>query len=221
MEEVLCEGSLVVYRMVLGLVHTNTYLLVDQNSGQAVVIDPAARGGWIAEQAAAHGWSVSAIWLTHAHFDHIAGTAGLVEAVGPVPIALHAADLPLYRNHGGAGLFGVPLFKLPGDPDLLLEDGTTLQVGQVNFHTRSTPGHTPGHVVFIHEEECLVLCGDLIFQGGVGRTDLPGGDWNQLVESIRSRIYSLPSQAILLPGHGEKTTVGEERNENPFVQGVI
>jgi len=222
MEKILQEDSLTVYRTVLGLVKTNTYFLVDQDTGQTVVVDPADKGDWIVDQAKTKNWKISAIWLTHAHFDHIAGAAGVVDGTEyPVPIAMHPADLPLYRNHGGASFFGLPIFKLPGDPDVLLEDGAVLELGKNHFTARFTPGHSPGHVVFIQKNERFVLCGDLIFQGGVGRTDISGGDWDQLVESIRSRIYTLPSDTILLPGHGESTTVAAERTENPFVQGVI
>jgi len=222
MEEVLRLDTIAVYRVRLGFVQTNTYLVVEPASGQCVVVDPADRGAWIVEQAQAKGWEVRAIWLTHAHFDHFAGAAGVCSAApAPVSVALHRADLPLYNAHGGAALFGVPTFDLPGKPDLELQDGSELFVGAQGFHVYSTPGHSPGHVVFIHQSQKFALCGDLIFQGGVGRTDLPGGDWPELVHSIRSRIYSLPDDTILFPGHGPATTTAAERDENPFVQGVI
>jgi len=222
MQEILRFDSIVVYRAVLGMVRTNTYIAVDQASSQAVVVDPADRGSWIVEQAQQHSWTISSVWFTHAHFDHIAGAAAIADAlVDPVATALHPDDLPLFQQLGGAELFGVAGIEITGDPDLELEHGLKLKVGSSSFLVRHTPGHSPGHVIFVHEEQPFVFCGDLIFQGGVGRTDLPGGDWGVLVKSIRSEIYTLPPDTVLLPGHGEPTTVGAEQSENPYVQGVI
>jgi hydroxyacylglutathione hydrolase len=222
MQEIIRFDSIVVYRAVLGMVRTNTYVAVDQTSSEAVVIDPADRGSWIVEQAQQHNWAITSVWFTHAHFDHIAGAAAISDALGePVSTALHPGDLPLFQQLGGAELFGVAGIEIPGDPDLQLQHGLTLELGSSKFRVRHTPGHSPGHVIFVHEGQPFVFCGDLIFQGGVGRTDLPGGDWSALVKSIRSQVYSLPPDTLLLPGHGEPTTVREEQSENPYVQGVI
>jgi glyoxylase-like metal-dependent hydrolase (beta-lactamase superfamily II) len=201
----------------LGPVETNTYLAADSQKGEAIVIDPAWDGEEIALAAARRGWQIRQIWLTHAHFDHLAGAAGLVEHVQPQPpVGLHADDLPLWSLRGGAELFGFHIDPGPY-PQIKLEAGQKLEVGEVKFEVRHAPGHTPGHVIFYAKEEGVVFCGDVIFAGGIGRTDLPGGDFRQLMESIRSQVLSLPDETRLLSGHGPETTVGEERRYNPFL----
>ena len=206
-----------VLRLVLGMVETNTYLAADASSGEAVVIDPAWEGESIARAAVERGWHVRQIWLTHAHFDHLGGVVGLVKELTPAPqVALHAADLPLWQAKGGAALFGMHIDPGP-KPAILLEDGTALQIGAIKLEVRHAPGHTPGHVVFYAPDEALVFCGDLIFAGGIGRTDLPGGDYRTIIASIHNQILSLPDETRLLSGHGEETTVGEERRYNPFL----
>jgi hydroxyacylglutathione hydrolase len=202
----------------LGSVETNTYIIADDLQKQAVVIDPAWAGEFLAREVRQHDWSLTGIWLTHAHFDHIAGTADLVREFRPAPgVALHPADLPLYRAQGGAGLFG---FKIdPGpEPDMQLAGDDSLSIGEYIFEVRHTPGHTLGHVVFYCAPERVVFCGDVIFRGSIGRTDLPGGSFDQLMKSIQTQILSLPDDTRLYSGHGPETTVGFERRHNPFLQ---
>ena len=203
--------------MVLGPVMTNAYLVGDSESKTAVVIDPAWDGERIAGEAKRRGWKVEAIWLTHAHFDHIGGIAGLLKSVQPAPkIALHPVDLPLYSVQGGAALFGMRIEPAP-EPSLHLVDRQVLNLGDYCFEVRHCPGHTPGHVVFYCAKEMVVFCGDVIFEGSIGRTDLPGGDYNTLINSIRTQILTLPDETRLLSGHGGETTVGLERRTNPFL----
>ena len=203
--------------LVLGPVGTNAYLLGDPQSHSAVVVDPAWDGELILEEAKRHGWQIEQIWLTHAHFDHIGGIAGLVKGVHPAPrIALHPADLPLYYAQGGAALFGMRIGATP-EPSMRLKHGQVLSLGELSFEVRHCPGHTPGHVVFYCAAEKVLFCGDVIFWGSIGRTDLPGGDYDTLIRSIHTQTLSLPNEPRLLSGHGGETTVGYERRENPFL----
>jgi hydroxyacylglutathione hydrolase len=203
--------------MVLGPVATNAYLVGDPESHTAVVVDPAWDGELIVEEAKQRGWTIAGLWLTHAHFDHIGGAGAIMKSVSPQPpVALHPADLPLYSAGGGAALFGMRIDSTP-KPSLSLHHGQTLNLGNYTFEVRHTPGHTPGHVVFYCQEEKLVFCGDVIFWGSIGRTDLPGGNYNMLINSIHAQILSLPNNTRLLSGHGGETTVGAERRDNPFL----
>jgi len=182
-----------------------------------VVIDPAWDGKLITAEAARRGWHVSAIWLTHAHFDHIAGAAAVARDVIPAPaLALHPGDYPLYQIKGGAILFGLEIESGP-EPTISLVHGQQLQIGSIQFEVRHTPGHTPGHVVFYCPSEQLVFCGDVIFRASIGRTDLPGGDYGALLHSIETQILTLPDETILYSGHGPDTRVGVERVDNPFL----
>src|SRR5574340_959832 len=203
--------------LVLGPVQTNAYLIGDPKSGEAAVIDPAWDGDLILEAARGRGWRIAHLWYTHAHFDHIGGAAAIADASNPLPlVGLHPADHALWRMQGGAPLFG---FKIdPGpEPTIDLVDGQLLRLGEVELQVRHTPGHTQGHSILYASAMNVCFCGDLIFKGSVGRTDLPGGSAKQLLESIRSKVLSLPDETRLLSGHGPETTVGEERRSNPFV----
>jgi hydroxyacylglutathione hydrolase len=203
--------------LTLGPLENNTYLLADSAIRQAVVIDPSFGSSAVLDTLAKRGWQLAAIWLTHAHFDHIAGVSELAQAFQPgLPIALHPADLPLYQLAGGAALFGYDL-PTPPKPTVLLEHNQELVIGEHKIHVLHTPGHSPGHVVFSVADEEVVFCGDLIFYRGVGRTDLPGSSHEALLQSIRTHIFTLPPATLLFSGHGPETTVGDEIKENPFL----
>ncbi|HEX9798315.1 MAG TPA: MBL fold metallo-hydrolase [Anaerolineales bacterium] len=203
----------------LGPAQANAYLLGDRQSGRAVVIDPAWDGAFLLETAAARGWRVGQIWLTHAHFDHLGGAAALADgARQPVPVALHPADHPLWQMHGGAAPFGYTDFDPGPEPTVDLFDGMELRLGPALFTAIHAPGHTPGHMLFYCQALASLFCGDLIFAGSVGRTDLPGGNGEQLMASIQRHVLSLPDETRLLPGHGPETTVGRERASNPFLR---
>ena len=202
---------------VLGPVQTNTYLIADPETGEAVVIDPAWDGKSLASEAQQRGWRIGSIWLTHAHFDHLGGAGEAADhSSPPPPVALHPADYPLWRAQGGAPLFGMRIDPGP-EPTIDLQHGQVLKLGRNVFEVRHTPGHTPGHVVFYCPGERVVFCGDVIFAGSIGRTDLPGGDFSTLVDSIRTQILSLPDDTRLLSGHGPESTVATERAYNPFL----
>jgi glyoxylase-like metal-dependent hydrolase (beta-lactamase superfamily II) len=202
---------------VLGPVETNAYLVADESSGEAAAVDPARDGRVMVKAAQERGWRITQIWLTHAHFDHIAGAAEIVKLVEPPPsVALHPDDLALYHMQGGAPFFGMRIDPAP-EPDISLAHEGVLQLGSYAFEVRHAPGHTPGHVVFYCAAEKLVFCGDVVFNGSIGRTDLPGGSYRALLDSIEREILSLPDETRLLSGHGPETTVGQERIWNPFL----
>jgi glyoxylase-like metal-dependent hydrolase (beta-lactamase superfamily II) len=202
---------------VLGPVQTNSYLVADPETKEAAVIDPAWDGDIILKVAQERGWRIGHLWYTHAHFDHIGGAAAIADASNPLPlVALHPEDHVLWRAGGGGALFG---FKIdPGpEPTIDFAQGMKLMLGANEFEVRYTPGHTKGHCVLYNAKEKICFTGDLIFNASVGRTDLPGGDWDTLENSIRTQIFSMPHDVRLLSGHGAETTVGHEKLFNPFV----
>ncbi len=201
----------------LGPVQTNAYLIADGETREAAVIDPAWDGGLILAEAKRKALRIAHLWYTHAHFDHIGGAAAIADALNPLPlVALHPADHILWRAEGGAPLFGFRIDPGP-EPTIDLYQGQRLRLGQIEIEVRHTPGHTPGHCIFVAPAARVCFCGDLIFRSGVGRTDLPGGSWSALINSIRTQVFTLPDNTRLLSGHGQETTVGEERQLNPFV----
>jgi hydroxyacylglutathione hydrolase len=203
--------------LILGPVATNAYLIADADTGEAAVIDPAWEGHLIAAEGSRRNWHISQLWITHAHFDHMGGSGDLARELDGTPvIALHPEDRLLWDNQGGATLFGYTLPASPA-PTLNLTHNQELQLGSMRFRVLHTPGHTPGHCVFYCAEAGICFCGDLIFRNSVGRTDLPGGNWEKLVTSIRTQIFKLPDDTRLLSGHGPETTVGHEKGGNPFV----
>jgi hydroxyacylglutathione hydrolase len=201
----------------LGPAQTNAYLVADAGTRDAAVIDPSWDGEVILSEARARGWRIAHLWYTHAHFDHIGGAAAIADALNPLPlVALHPADHVLWRAGGGGALFGFDIDPGP-EPTIDLTHGQVLKLGSVRFEVRFTPGHTLGHCVLYVADAKVCFCGDLIFAGSVGRTDLPGGDFDVLSKSIREQIYTLPDDTRLLSGHGPETTVREEKRNNPFV----
>lgn len=201
----------------LGPAMTNAYLVADSETKEAAVIDPSWDGHAILTEALKRGWRIAHLWYTHAHFDHIGGAAAIADALNPLPlVALHPADHVLWRAEGGAPMFG---FKIdPGpEPTIDLYQGQILKLGKIEFEVRHTPGHTPGMCILYVASEGICFSGDLIFRDSVGRTDLPGGDWETLLKSIHEQVFTLPDETRLLSGHGPETTVGEEKHSNPYL----
>ncbi len=193
----------------------NTYVVIDQASREAAVVDPGEEHGRILAALRHRERRVVAIWLTHAHIDHIMGVDAVREATG-APVWLHPADRGWYDRLPEQGRhFGIAGLDAPAPPDHALSHGDTLTLGPYRFAVRHVPGHSPGHVAFTGHGLCI--SGDVIFREGVGRTDLAGGDWPTLRASIEAEIMSLPDDTRILPGHGPETTVGHERERNPFL----
>ncbi|HEX8726697.1 MAG TPA: MBL fold metallo-hydrolase [Gemmatimonadaceae bacterium] len=205
-----------IHSEVVGPFQENCYLVVDDASARAVLVDPGDEAGRILAMVAASGAALEAIWLTHAHLDHVGAING-VRRVHAVPVFLHPLDRPLYdRAAEVAAIYGVP-FEQPEPPDRELAEGGVLTVGTARFSVLHTPGHAPGHVVF-HGPD-LLLGGDLLFRGSVGRTDLPFCDGDAMEASL-ARVSALPPGTRVYPGHGPATTIGEELADNPFLNGT-
>ncbi|MCD4672792.1 MAG: MBL fold metallo-hydrolase [Anaerolineaceae bacterium] len=205
-------------RYVLGPVQNNCYLVFDPASKEAVVIDPPPGAQVLLKEVKEKELNLKAIWITHAHFDHMAGAAELVEMVSsPLPIGLHRKELCLYNNGGGANFFGYQIPPQP-KPSLFFEDGQQLSIGSYQVEVRHCPGHSNGgQIIYYVPDAATAFCGDVIFLRSIGRTDFPGGSFEALINSIQTQILTLPSETKLLCGHGASTTVGEEAAENPFL----
>jgi len=207
---------LIVTRLVLGPFQENCYIVRDPASGAAAVVDPGSDGDRIIAEIERTGNGLAAIWVTHAHVDHI-GAIATVKRRWNVPVHLHPLDEPLYRMAGRqAQLYGVP-YEEPPAPDAQLTDGQSLIIGTVTLNVMHTPGHSPGHVIIHGGGHALV--GDCLFAGSVGRTDLPFSNAAQLEASL-FRIAALPPETVIYPGHGDSSTIGEERISNPFLNGT-
>ena len=181
------------------------------------MIDPGAAAADVAPQIQDEGLELHAILLTHAHLDHIEGVSE-IRAVSPdVPIWVHVDDRKLYEVAPfQAQMFGMTATPQP-PPTHELIDGQRYEFGSCALDVRFTPGHSPGHVIFVAADESFALVGDVVFAGSIGRTDLPGGNMDTLMGSIREQVLTLPDETELFTGHGPPTTVGQERRTNPFL----
>jgi glyoxylase-like metal-dependent hydrolase (beta-lactamase superfamily II) len=212
-------------KWVLGPVSTNTYLVGDPETRQAVVIDPAWDGKFLAGEILKAGWQIQNIWITHAHFDHFGGLADLLTALDRENqedffVGLHPKDKMLWKVKGGAVMFGISIKSAP-TPEHSFQEGEILTLGTSRFVVHHTPGHSAGHVIFHCPEESVLFSGDLIFKQGVGRTDLLGGSYEVLMTSIKTWVLPLPDDTRILSGHGPETTVGAEKSGNPFISTSI
>ncbi len=198
----------------LGELGANCYVF-DAGDGRAVVVDPGGEGGRLTSFLREEGWTRVAVLNTHGHFDHCGANADLKRNFDAV-LAIHEADLPILSSMARhAELFGVQVEPSP-EPDSCLEEGEWAW-GEIGFEILHTPGHSPGSVCLVCHSDGIVLSGDTLFRMSVGRTDLPGGSWNELETSIVEKLFTLPDEYVVLPGHGERTTIGDERRHNPFV----
>jgi glyoxylase-like metal-dependent hydrolase (beta-lactamase superfamily II) len=206
----------------VGPIQANCVLLGDADAGELVVIEPGEEAEKIVDRARDSGLRPTMILHTHGHLDHVGGTADLLRLLGgKLPIGLHPDDIQLYRHAPTqAQMFGLEV-EAPPEPDLMLRHGETVSVGGLELGLRHTPGHSPGGVCFVLSggDDELVVVGDVLFAGSIGRTDLMGGSFPVLEQSIREQLYTLPDETRVICGHGPETTIGRERASNPFVSG--
>jgi glyoxylase-like metal-dependent hydrolase (beta-lactamase superfamily II) len=207
----------IVRTLTVGPLEENAYLVVDETTRRAVLIDPGEEPERLLDAVKDERAELDAIWLTHAHMDHVGGIAGIVRAT-KVPVFVHPREKPIYDSAAQHGLvFGLRV-EQPPPPDRELADGGALHVGTLTFAVIHTPGHAPGHVV-IHGNG-VAFVGDCLFAGSIGRTDLPLADGAQLERSL-DRICALPDETIVYPGHGPATSIGREKRTNPFLTGAV
>jgi hydroxyacylglutathione hydrolase len=204
----------VVVAMPNGQFAQNCYLIADAAASRAVLVDPGEEWESFLEALARRDWTLDAIWLTHAHLDHVLGVGPIRQRTG-APVWLHPAERPVYDTVAPQGLwFGVRVPDLP-PPDRDFVAGQAVAVGTHRFTVRHTPGHSPGSVTLVGHGMAFV--GDVLFAGSIGRTDLPGGDFDTLMASIRDELLTLPEDTVVYSGHGPATTIGRERTGNPFL----
>jgi glyoxylase-like metal-dependent hydrolase (beta-lactamase superfamily II) len=201
----------------VGPLHCNCTILGDEVTHEALVVDPGDNIPEILSRLQKHGLTLRQIVITHAHIDHVGGAALLRKATG-APVFLNQKDLGLLgMMEMQAGWLGVPTPEV-APPDASADDGLSIGLATLPAEVLHTPGHTPGSICLHFPAQHLLLAGDTLFAGSIGRTDLPGGDGRQILRSLRERLVVLPDATRVLPGHGPETTIGEEKQSNPFLQ---
>ena len=210
------NDNLCVLSRVVGPIQTSIYVLGCKRSKEAVIIDAGGDSDALVEAIDARSWTLTEVWQTHAHVDHVAGLNDLKDR-RDVPILLHEAEQPVYDAAVQQGMmFGFQIEPLP-TVEKYVEEGDFVNVGELKAEVLWLPGHSPGSVAFYFKDEGLFFGGDVVFKGSVGRVDLPGCDPKAMRRSL-DRVKKLPDDTIILPGHGPRTTVGEEKRSNPFLR---
>ena len=204
--------------LTVGPFQENCYLIGDEASGVGAVVDPGDEAARIAMAVEQTGLEIGSIIVTHAHIDHVGGVTALVDEYA-CPVLMHAEAEPMLEQlPTQAMMMGLRFGKIP-TVDRHIGEEETLEIGDLRLRPLYTPGHAPGHLAFYIEDEGLVLSGDALFAGSVGRVDLPGGSMEVLMRSIEERLMTLPDETRVYPGHGPQTEIGNERATNPFLQG--
>lgn len=199
----------------------NTYIVYDDTK-ECVIFDPGCyderERQKLTDFIEREGLTPVKLINTHGHIDHMMGNA-FVKSKYNIPFYMHQDDLPALRAAPQqAAMFGVRVVASP-EPDHFLNEGDTLEFGNTKFDIYFTPGHSPGSISFYSEKDAYVIAGDVLFQGSIGRTDLPGGNFDTLEDSIQQKLYKLPEETVVYSGHGPETTIGQEKKNNPFVRG--
>ncbi|MGB8648825.1 MAG: MBL fold metallo-hydrolase [Anaerolineae bacterium] len=204
----------------VGPLAVNCYIVGDESSREVVVIDPGGDVSKIVEMLRQMRARVTAIILTHAHFDHIMGIQGVKDNTG-APLLIGVDEAPILSSAEEQGKFFGLTIPNPPAPDRLVQDGEIVSTGSVQLQVITTPGHTPGGICLWSEKDKALFSGDTLMRGGIGRTDFPGGSMTDELRSIRTKLLTLPLDTRVYPGHGPVTTIAEEKGFNPFLQNYV
>ncbi|NUM81683.1 MBL fold metallo-hydrolase [bacterium] len=208
---------MIIQTLTVGPFQENCYIIGDEITKTGVIIDPGDEAEWIIETARKTGLQFKSVLNTHAHIDHI-GAVNQIKNEFKIPFYLHQAELPVLQYAPqSAAMFGIRLNSVP-EVDVFYDTNLTVELGQLSIRLFFTPGHSPGSVSLYVPSEKVVFGGDVLFNGSIGRTDLPGGDFDTLIASIRTHLFTLPDDVIVYPGHGPETAIGHEKKYNPFLQ---
>jgi glyoxylase-like metal-dependent hydrolase (beta-lactamase superfamily II) len=207
---------LLIESLVVGNLQTNCYIVADDQSAVAIVIDPGGDAPAILDTIERHNWTVRMVVNTHGHFDHIMANKAIVEATG-APLAVHADDAPMLTNPMRSFSVFAGMLSPSQAPTVELTEGSVVEVGSIKLTVLHTPGHSPGSISLYNAGEKVVFSGDALFQMGIGRTDFPGGSMPVLLKSIREKLFTLPDDTVVYSGHGPSTTIGYERANNPWL----
>lgn len=211
---------MILEKLTVGPFQENCYIVGDEASGTGVLFDPGDEAARISLAVEQTNLEIAQIIITHAHIDHVGAVAALVDEYS-CPVLMHAEAEPMLKQLPNQALMmGLRFGKVPA-VDSYIEDGDVVEVGGLRFEALYTPGHAPGHLAFYAAEQGLVISGDALFAGSVGRVDLPGGSMEVLLRSINERLLTLPDETVVHSGHGPETTIGEQRAHNPFLAGGL
>lgn len=203
---------MIINALSVGPFQANCYIVGSENTGDGMLIDPGDEADEILGNVARQNLKISLIVLTHGHIDHIGAVKEIKDAT-KAPIAIHAEDAKNLSRNATSTMFGLS-YPAPPAPDRLLKDGDVIKVGDLSFTVISTPGHSPGSMCLFGQG--VLFSGDTLFREGIGRSDLPGGNYRELMASLH-RLMALPEDTVVYPGHGPKTTIGTEKKQNPFI----
>ena len=206
---------MILKRLAVGPFSSNCYIVGAESAKEGMVIDPGDEAEVILGEVKDLGLEINSIILTHGHIDHIGALKEVKKATG-AEVAVHTDEAESLKEQPLSKMLGLA-YPPPPPPDRLLQDGNSIDIGDLHFLVLHTPGHSPGGICLLGKG--VLFSGDTLFNLGIGRTDLPGGNYSQLMDSIHTRLMTLPDDTIVYPGHGPETTIGAERRGNPFLQG--
>lgn len=206
---------MILKKLVVGPLASNCYIVGSESTKEGMIIDPADEAGEILKSVEELGLEIKFIVLTHGHPDHVGALKEIKEATG-AEVAIHTDDAESLQQSFLGFLFGLS-YPTPPAPERLFKDGESIDIGDLHFGVIHTPGHTPGGICLLGHG--VIFSGDTLFNYGIGRYDLPGGNYSQLMDSLQTKLMALPDDTIVYPGHGPDTTIGDERRDNPFLQG--
>jgi len=200
--------------IVVGALETNCFLVYCEETQECAIVDPGAEGDKIFALISEKGFKPVVILNTHGHIDHIGANRDMKERFN-IPLRIHSLDSPMLGETQQSELSFFLQASTSPPADSFVEEGDKIEIGKYSLDVIHTPGHSPGSVSFVGDG--FLLSGDTLFCQGVGRTDLPGGNWEEMVSSVKNKIFTLPEEMVVLPGHGPSTSIGREKNTNPFI----